>query len=225
MAADWQFRWRTLALVAAFLLAGVSADDFETAGGVRICDNGDIGYNSMEELNAAIQAEVNNISPGDPPRDEPYTFVLCPNRVYDVTSAPFSPMLSNVVISCGMAGIPDGPDGTCNFFGGSESVRMDTNDYHLTLMGLTFTNFQSVAITGDADSSSTVQLIRTNFEVGGAQCLCAYLRSNMSTRILQLNQLSYSKTPKEKSLSTSLWAVVVSEMVRLGFSSRISGVL
>lgn len=195
--------WRKLAILAVSTFAGVAGDDFSTAGGVRICDNGDIGYNTIDELNSAMQAEFNNVDPNDPPREQPYVFVLCPNRVYDVSAEPFVPLLNNTVVSCGMNGIPDGPDGMCNFFGGSESVRMDTDGFFLTLMGLTFTNFQDVSITGNADSSSTLNLIRSNFEVSS----CAEDEQIALTsfyRIFLPVPPSFNKIPAEMNLSMSL---------------------
>jgi hypothetical protein len=139
---------------------GVSTVDCPSGGGTR-------GYDNIASINNDIAAELSKIQAGAPSQ-EPYIFVLCPSTTFTVDDTPLLPQLSGSVFTCGTSGAVDN---NCTFVGGADQVvvnRPTNAGYELKMLsfvGLTFSNFTTSAIKGDAGASTTISVFRSNFEV------------------------------------------------------------
>ena len=94
----------SVVVLLAFLLSTVLVVD----GQCRIgCSNSDVlGYMTLEDLNCAIQEEMDAIQAGLPLRMPPYRYTLCPNTAFTVTNqTTIRPQLDNTIIQCGLNGI------------------------------------------------------------------------------------------------------------------------
>lgn len=70
------------------------------------CPNlpGLIAYNSVDELNCAMESEAAAVTAGFPIRSPPYRYILCPNTSFDVTIRSIEPVINETVIQCGESG-------------------------------------------------------------------------------------------------------------------------
>jgi len=159
-----------LALFSASLqLPALAQGDAGFEQSVVECPEGDgtMGYNNIKSINNDMKAELGKILAGEPSH-EPYMFSLCPSAIFDTSEEPLMPVLSGSVLYCGSKD----PGKKCHFVGGEHQVLVDepanNTDYALqtvSFVGVTFRGFSGSAIRGSAGSNTTVDLVRSNFEV------------------------------------------------------------
>ena len=156
-----------------FLLGLVLSTKRSNADPVR-CQHDDsssiLGYNNLGDLNEDIQREVDRIASGGQASPS-YEFVLCPNTLFDPSSAQLLPKLSNSTFVCGSSGLRSD---NCIFLGGSEQIFIEDSDIDgyplqaLSFLGITFTQFEG----NSASTGSSVTVRSTDStEIDFRDCL------------------------------------------------------
>jgi hypothetical protein len=154
--------------------------------------NGIIGYTSITAMDADQQSELLRIRDGGVPRP-PYVFTICPGQALDFTvpSAPFQPVLSGSIFTCGTTGAAAG---NCMFVGGDTQIIVQDSavtGYPLQTIefrGITFAAFTGAAIAGGAGAGTTVVLRDVIFEVCILSCIVYCLLSFVMNTNIPLTQ-------------------------------------
>lgn len=133
---------------------------------VTTCSDGSTGYVAIADLNSDILAAADLAVSGKTKAQNQYIYRLCPNTIFSLaTNESLTPVFPRSVFTCGDAGTVDG---NCTLSGGvvqalilSHALPLDTIEFQ----GITFSGFQQAAISGDANSSTTVVLNNVVFDV------------------------------------------------------------
>jgi hypothetical protein len=157
------------------LLAIAAALTLRADGQVEQCRDspGLQGYMSITAMNSEMRKEFEKIVQGGSP-EKSYSYMLCPETVFDATAEPLLPLLSNMEFSCGAKGLASE---NCVIFGGHEQVRFadsTSQSYPLeqvSFVGLTFANFTTndrgtgTSIAAFASSTTTASFMNVKFTV------------------------------------------------------------
>ena len=101
------------------------------------------GFNNITSLNRAMRDEVARIAADGTPQDS-YSFVLCPNTIFDTSRTPLRPILDAASFTCGADG---SLANQCTFNGGDEQIRIVDSRVpgyqikDLSFSGITFEGF------------------------------------------------------------------------------------
>lgn len=160
-------RIASIALIALpFFLKGVSSQGFIPS--ITACANsdGDVGYESIADINNDMEREAALILGGKEP-ETMYEFVLCPNTDLDAGNETLVPLLDNSIFLCGDEGTSPG----CAISGGEmqvEIVRPIDGGHTVTsvsFLGIGFSGFTGAAISGNGVSNTTVTISQGTFSV------------------------------------------------------------
>ena len=114
------------------------------------------GYTNITALNMDIADEFARIEAGGMPQP-PYLYPLCPDTVFDMSSGPLLPLLSELTVTCG----PSGDGMGCRLSGGTRQVlfadsALDGYEVETVMFqGLTFMNFSETSIAAYASANTT----------------------------------------------------------------------
>lgn len=110
-----------------------------------------MGYTNVPALNMDMADEFDRIA-GGAEASPPYDFVLCPMTIFDTSSEPIRPVLSDLTIRCGGDG--------CQLDGGTSQVVFEDSTLdnypieNITMTGISFTNFDGTSIAAYASDST-----------------------------------------------------------------------
>jgi hypothetical protein len=114
-----------------------------------------------------MRRELDRILSGGLPSAD-YTYNLCPNRVYDASEEPITPVLGNSFILCGEDG---NPDNSCTVLGGRTQVEIDAplsysfSSYGTTFTGIRFTMFTNASVAARGIPPQQVTFDRVTWSV------------------------------------------------------------
>jgi hypothetical protein len=124
------------------------------------CRDNSLGYDSIDSLNADIDAEVARIIDGGTP-EEAYLYRLCPGSTIMMEGKSLMPKLDGSVFQCGDGGLLADD---CRLQGGSDQVIINNSaipGYSLNdvrFVGVTFTGFTNSAVSGNALYTTTTTI-------------------------------------------------------------------
>jgi hypothetical protein len=161
-------RWLLLLLVVALCVPhGVRATPSLCVGSMEF------GYSSIAAINADILAELQKIQNGATPSAS-YTFNLCSNTVFDASTEPLRPALSNSLFVCGTNGKSSN---NCRIENGavqveiSDSVVANYTLGEITFLGVQFTGFTKQAVSAYASFPTQANFRDVLWTVSSKGCL------------------------------------------------------
>lgn len=134
-----------------------------------LCPDGvTTGYSTLNGLSNDINVEATRIANGGTPLMM-YVFNICPGAMIVIPQdESLTPRLSGSVFRCGNDGLSSGD---CRFTGGNVQVNMAQSTIpgypvsDVVFEGMTFTNFNTAALSGNADDATTVMFEDVIFTV------------------------------------------------------------
>lgn len=139
------------------------------------CPDNSTGYASIAALNNDINSEAARIEAGGTPQAI-YLYRLCPQTTFQISgNNTLTPLLDGSVFRCGNSG---NPADNCVLAGGTNQVEIVKSVIagygikDIRFQGVSFTGFTGSAISGDANSTTTLTLENVQFYVS-AEKICA----------------------------------------------------